>query len=166
MRNFDLQTVSINGDSDFNSAFYINKYLYKLDPYVKYMYNVVYNHYDCPERGTSRYTEFVKVWNLFRPRARKSLRFGFPDDYINLDMVNDFATESLARGLKHPCYISPYSGTSKPLAPYYRQYVAPSLLDKFAESELLLNGFITNPTIIPKNSHDFDVNLFDFTDML
>lgn len=165
MRNFDMQFVQVRGDSDFGSLFYINKYLYKLDNYVKYMYNVIYDYYNNPPQHTDRYTEFVKCWNLFRPRARKSLLFGFPNNYVDTDMVNSFAEESLSRGLDYPSYISPYSGCSRPLSPYYRKYISPSLLDKFTRAEYDKFGFITSQVLEPHSEPNFQLNLFDFTDI-
>ncbi len=165
VRNYDMQPVVVNGDNNFGSAYYINKYLYKLDDYVKYMWNVVYDSYSRPERSTPEYTRFIKHWNLFRPHARKSFLFGFPDNYVNTDMVNDMALRSLTAGLQYPAFISPYSGSSKPLCPYYRQYIAPSILDKFTSSEYDLNGCIKSKPLIQKPEKTFQPNLFDFTDI-
>lgn len=165
MRNYDLQSVHVNGDNNLGSCYYINKYLFKRSEYVKHVWNVIHDYHNNPPKGTLSYTEFVKHWNKYKPCIRKSRFFGFPDGYVNYDVVNNMLERSLSAGLKYPAFISPYSGTSRPLSPYYKQYASPSLLDKFTESEYNSSGFVTSAPILPHSEPSYNVNLFDYTDI-
>lgn len=168
LRNFDLRYVDIKSPENFGPLYYINKYLFKSDDFVQYMWNVIYDYYGNPkqEEDEETYHDFIVHWNLYKPRVRKSLYFGFPFNYIDFDLVNAMAQKSLEQGLPCPSFISPINDTSKPLSPYYKQYVAPRILDKFKESEYTENGFVVQKNDIPVKKVKISPNLFDFTDLL
>lgn len=168
LRNYDLRYVDIKSPQNFGPLYYINKYLFKSDDFVQYMWNVIYDYYGQPKQveDEETYHNFIVHWNLYKPRVRKSLYFGFPFNYIDFDFVNGMAQKSLDRGLPSPSFISPINDSSKPLSPYYKQYVSPRLLDKFKEAEFAEKGFITQKNDIPAKKLKFSPNLFDFTDLL
>ncbi len=168
LRNYDLRYVDVKSPQNFGPLYYINKYLFKSDDYVQYMWNVLYDYYGQPkqEEDEETFHNFTVHWNLYKPRVRKSLYFGFPFNYIDFDLVNGMAEKSFERGLPCPSFISPINDSSKPLSPYYKQYVAPRLLDKFKEAEYNENGFVVQKNDIPAKKVHFSPNLFDFTDLL
>lgn len=149
--NYDLHyVVPLNGDTGFNASMYVMKYMQKETDFVERLRQHVW-HYrntsllvdtllwspahisdviDHPSRCKKMSMEKY-IWHLVRPKVFKSLGFGLsPDD---LDRDHKFTpnkeiiyylskcVDRSKRSLPFASFFNPVTGTSFPLAKFYKQ---------------------------------------------
>lgn len=112
--NYDLHYLDPNSSSQGldDVAFYVSKYCLKYDKWVDKLKSKLY--YNLPE------SEYIRVWDLLRPRRLLSKGFGSPDDPKVISHIRKGINLALGdfRAL-FPYFISPVNGSTFPLCPYY-----------------------------------------------
>lgn len=104
-------SLSTNGIAD--CAFYVMKYLLKVNPYERYLYNYLKS---CVPPG-----EFYKAWKIVRSHSTSSKSFGLPHNPKVISYLRSCIERSdVTKG--YPQYFNPDTGQSFPLCKYYRSF--------------------------------------------
>lgn len=113
-RNFDLHYLNPYSSKDGldDVAFYATKYALKYDSWLDKLKSKLF--FNLPE------SDFTEVWNLLRPRRLISKGFGGLSDPLVLDHINQGINLALSDSTAmFPYFISPVTGQTFPLSPYY-----------------------------------------------
>lgn len=140
-------------------AFYVSKYVLKYDQWVDKLKSKLF--FNLPE------SEYVRVWNLIRPRRLLSKGFGSFDDPKVIDHIHkgiNFALND-PRAL-FPYFISPVNGNTFPLCPYYSdKFLTLQDLEVFNSRNHVLTDYDmmldTTPELSPEEKSIIQ-NRFDF----
>lgn len=115
-RNYDLHYVnpSLTTDGVSDVAFYVSKYMLKVNPYVDALKSALF--YNTPDTDT-----FKEIWSKIRPRVLLSKGFGNPTSKKVSEHINNGIQFSLSNKLEYPVFINPITPHTSPLCPYYRR---------------------------------------------
>lgn len=115
-RTFDFHYVnpSATDAGEQDVAFYVTKYVHKIDPYVDRLKSAL--------ALNTTAEEFADLWKLVKPRCLMSKGFGDPHNpkvqtYVENCIKNSLKDENAL----YPTFSNPISGFRTPLCPYYRE---------------------------------------------
>lgn len=93
-------------------AFYVSKYMYKVDDRVKRLQQALKLNYDIDE--------YEEIWKKVKPRFLYSKHYGL--DYKDSTLIKDYIRNCIisSYGSDFPTFINPVSGQKFPLAHYYK----------------------------------------------
>lgn len=144
--NYDTHFVvpSLSSDGITSLAFYVCKYLLKPNSKEKRLQQAF--RLNLPD------DEYDYSWNLVKSRSFRSLGFGLGFDGVNRDKVIEYLRNCVKRSdrsLGYPCFFSPETGASFPLAPFYKQtpliYTYKDMLDfKLQDDSMIFDPEISS----------------------
>ena len=146
--NYDLHylnpSLGSNGLEDV--AFYTTKYCLKFDKWLDSIKSKLY--FNLPE------SEYTKVWDLLRPRRLISKGFGSYQDPKVIEHINKGIVLSLSEpSAMFPYFISPVTGDTFPLAPYYsKKFLCLDHLEIFNQRKPTLTDYDTMVDSTPELS--------------
>lgn len=111
--NYSLTWIDTLSGNVEDAAFYATKYATKYDDYTDRLKSALF--YNCSE------SEFAEVWSKVRPRTQWSKGFGDPKNPRVRDYICDCIDKSLRSGEILPMFLSPTTGQSFPMSPYFQQ---------------------------------------------
>lgn len=122
-KNYDLHFVnpSLTPNAESEVAFYVLKYMLKSSNRDIRLQQALRLNLDD--------VEYESIWSLVRPNCIKSLGFGLNPTFRNgrimdadVDIISYLRScvQRTSKEFPYPCYFQPYSGTSFPLARFYK----------------------------------------------